>query len=159
MIILPLDVPSAPTDRQFETVMLLEDEHTWPMVLVPIATGFVGWSAVLLAASWVGGGRRWARLLDIVCPIPSLKSEDQADLNQTNMGFHWACTIVTWIAFGLCIQVTDIARNRIRGYNNNEDAGLATPLEVRYGNAVWLTLVSAVSHLSVLTRPVMEGTN
>lgn len=59
------------------------------------------------------------------------------------MGFHWACTIITWLAFGFCIRLTLTLRDRLDVFVNDPD--LAP--QVRFGNAVWLTLVSAVSYL------------
>lgn len=63
------------------------------------------------------------------------------------MGFHWACTIITWIAFGFCIRVTQILRDRVDdiSFDEPDTSPIALPLEVRFGNAVWLLLVSAVS--------------
>lgn len=57
------------------------------------------------------------------------------------MGFHWACTIITWVAFGFCIRLSQILRDRLDMFANDPD--LAP--RVRYGNAVWLILVAAVS--------------
>lgn len=79
MVFLPVDDPGSPTGRQFSTVRLLESEDTWPMVLVPIATAFSGFSALLVVAACIGGGSRWARTTDAVCP-PDESTSDPVSL-------------------------------------------------------------------------------
>lgn len=66
MLFLPLEHPASSTGQQFSTVDLLREGDTSPLVLVPIVTAFAGLSALLVAAQWVGGGRRWARFMDKV---------------------------------------------------------------------------------------------
>jgi hypothetical protein len=69
---------------------------------------------------------------------------------QVNFSFHIACTLITWIAFGMCIRITKAVNDTLFRYNEGTEASLPLPLVARYGNAVWLALVSAVRTLPLI---------
>lgn len=60
--------PITTTDpnRTQSGIEILWMDDTWPLILVPIVTGFLGVSVILFLTAWVGGARRWARKLHIV---------------------------------------------------------------------------------------------
>jgi hypothetical protein len=118
-------------------IQLVHWEETWPLVLSPIAAGAAGVVMVLFAVAWFGGARSWARTLHIVCP----NANDKAD-NQVNFSFHVFCTVIAWVAFGMCIRMTKNINITLDGYYGW--LVIPLPLRAKYGNAVWLALVASV---------------
>ena len=123
--------------RRLGQIQLVHFEETWPLVLMPIAAGAVGVVMVLFAVAWFGGSRKWARTLHIVC----LCTDDKAN-KQTNFSFHVFCTVIAWVAFGMCIRMTKEINNVLNGYIGWP--AISLPMEARYGNAVWLAFVASV---------------
>lgn len=48
----------------------------------------------------------------------------------------------------MCIRITKAVNSTLIRYNEGTEASLPLPLVAKYGNAVWLALVSAVRSLS-----------
>jgi hypothetical protein len=123
--------------RRLGQIQLVHFEETWPLVLIPIAAGAVGVVMVLFAVAWFGGSRKWARTLHIVC----LCTYDKTN-KQTNFSFHVFCTVIAWVAFGMCIRMTKEINNVLNGYIGWP--AISLPMKARYGNAVWLALAASV---------------
>jgi hypothetical protein len=64
--IFALDLDNADPTRRRSQIVLVHFEETWPLILIPIATGFTGIILVLFGVAWFGGSRKWARTLNIV---------------------------------------------------------------------------------------------
>jgi hypothetical protein len=69
-------------------------------------------------------------------------------MKQVNFSFHVFCTLIAWVAFGMCIRMTKHINITLDGYYGTPVIPL--PLTAKYGNAVWLALVASVRLSMVL---------
>jgi hypothetical protein len=63
-------------------------DDTWPLILVPIVTGFTGVSLILFTTAWFGGAKRWARKLHIVRSGQSSQIEAKEQTGQLQFPYR-----------------------------------------------------------------------
>jgi hypothetical protein len=69
-------------------------------------------------------------------------------MKKVNFSFHVFCTLIAWVAFGMCIRMTKHINITLDGYYGW--LVIPLPLRAKYGNAVWLALVASVRFASVV---------